>query len=549
MEVPAQQEHTMPRHTRPTYTALLPVLLLAFLLLSGCRKETQPAQATPDLPEAGSGVYVSITVTADGGFSPSSSRTGVPGTRVPNPGEDGDGEQPGTGDENMVHDINVFFLQTKDGKGLNTTDGASAVNVMSAYFDNLSPDPSGTVTTYTTQAEEVEGLAIGGTYDVLVIANAGNISSKIKTLEDLRNHAFDSPITDDTEKHFLMASSGSDREGNSDVDQITVIANNSPYNPATVSVCVERLAARVDYHLAGEGDATGKYKVGETGDYVQILGAALANKYAGSTYAFKRVTDGLVNMNSFIYLGDETTADGTGTASNYVVDTKWSAGGANNPELQYDQGFTSTDWSGTSTSDTEDDFADWKSAENYSNGITSEHDGVTYHLLDYTSENVVPADIVGGYYTVGDGSVSGLAMYCTGVVFKAQYLIDGNEANDNGEYNVYWYEGRAYSSIEGIGDENITDENYADHGVLKYPDGICYYTYWIRHADDGDPDKISPMEYATVRNNIYQLNVTSISGIGTPEPEDNIRADIEVYVVNWNKIETEDIVWGDSVND
>ena len=449
----------------------------------------------------------------------------------------------------MVHDINVFFLQTTDGKGLNTTGGASAVNVMSAYFDNLSPDPSGTVTTYTTQAEEVEGLAIGGTYDVLVIANAGKISSQIKTLGDLRNHAFDSPITGDTEKHFLMASSGSDREGNSVIDQITVIANNSPYNPATVSVCVERLAARVDYHLAGEGDATGKYKVGETGDYVQILGAALANKYAGSTYAFKRVTDGLESMNSFIYLGDENTVgDNPATASNYVVDTKWTTDNAYNPEPRYVQGFASTDWSGTSTSDTEDDFADWKSAENYSNGITSEHDGVTYHLLDYTSENVVPADIVGGYYTVGDGSVSGLAMYCTGVVFKAQYLIDG-KANDNGEYNVYWYEGRAYSSIADIGDEDITDKNYADHGVLKYPDGICYYTYWIRHADDGDPDKISPMEYATVRNNIYQLNVSSISGIGTPEPEDNIRADIEVYVVNWNKIETEDIVWGDSVND
>ena len=544
MEVPAQQEHTMPRHTRPTYTALLPVLLLAFLLLSGCRKETQPAQATPDLPEAGSGVYVSITVTADRGFGPSSARTGVPVTRVPNPGEDGDGEQSGTGDENMVHDINVFFLQTSDGKGLNTTDGASAVNVMSAYFDNLSPDPSGTVTTYTTQAEEVEGLAIGGTYDVLVIANAGNISSKIKTLEDLRNHAFDSPITDGVSgKHFLMASSGSDRNGNSVVDQITVIANNSPYNPATVSVCVERLAARVDYHLAGEGDATGKYKVGETGDYVQILGAALANKYAGTTYAFKRVTNGLENMNPFIYLGDENTVgDNPATASNYVVDTKWTTDNVYNPKPRYVQGFASTDWSGTSTSDTGDDFADWKSAENYSDGTTSEHDGVTYHLLDYTSENVVPADIVGGYYTVGDGSVSDLARYCTGVVFKAQYLIDGNEANDNGEYNVYWYEGRAYSSIADIGDgvpQDLDESKYADYGIVKYPDGICYYTYWIRHADDGDPDKISPMEYATVRNNIYQLNVSSISGIGGLTPEEgNIiirvtlaewRGDINIY--------------------
>lgn len=533
----------MPRHTRPTYTALLPVLLLAFLLLSGCRKETQPAQAIPDLPETGSGVYVSITVTADGGFGPSSARTGVPGTRVPDPGEDGDGEQSGTGDENMVHDINVFFFQTTDDKGMNTTDNASDVNVMSAYFDNLSPGPSGTVTTYTTRSEEVEGLAIGETYEVLVIANAGNLNGKITTLESLRNRTFGSPITDGKGvKHFLMASSGTDRNGNSVVDQITVIANNSPYNPATVSVCVERLAARVDYHLAGEGDATGKYKVGETGDYVQILGAALANKYAGTTYAFKRVTNGLENMNPFIYLGDENTVgDNPATASNYVVDTKWTTDNVYNPEPQYVQGFASTDWSGTSTSDTGDDFADWKSAENYSDGTTSEHDGVTYHLLDYTSENVVPADIVGGYYTVGDGSVSGLARYCTGVVFKAQYLIDG-KANDNGEYNVYWYEGRAYSSIADIGDgvpQDLDESKYADYGIVKYPDGICYYTYWIRHADDGDPDKISPMEYATVRNNIYQLNVSSISGIGGLTPEEgNIiirvtlaewRGDINIY--------------------
>lgn len=518
----------MPRHTRPTYTALLPVLLLAFLLLSGCRKEPQPAQATPDLPETGSGVYVSITVTANGGFGPSSARTGVPGTRVPNPGEDGDGEQPGTGDENMVHDINVFFFQTTGGNGMNTTDNASSVNVMSAYFDNLSPDPSGTVTTYTTRSEEVEGLAIGETYEVLVIANAGNLNGQITTLEDLRNRTFDSPITD-SEKHFLMASSGTDRNGNSVVDKITVIANNSPYNPATVSVCVERLAARVDCRWKEEYEINTEESGSQSKDKVEIKGAAIVNNYSEGTYAFKRVSKTSEKLESVIYLGDEKVENGV--ASNYVIDPGTASQNSRTYTVPFSI-FSNDDWQSKIT---------WKTPDQNITSTDPDTPSEEYGLLGYTTENVVTSDL----------ATASRSQYCTGVVFKAQYLIDG-KANDNGEYNVYWYEGRAYSSIADIGDgvpQDLDESKYADYGIVKYPDGICYYTYWIRHADDGDSDKISPMEYATVRNNIYQLNVSSISGIGTPEPEDNIRAEIEVYVVNWNKIETEDIVWGDSVND
>ena len=83
----------------------------------------------------------------------------------------------------------------------------------------------------------------------------------------------------------------------------------------------------------------------------------------------------------------------------------------------------------------------------------------------------------------------------------------------------------------------------ADYGILKYEDGICYYTYWIRHADDGDPTKISPMEYAIVRNNIYQLDVRSISGIGSVTPIEDAQVIITVYVVDWKDVPTIPVEW------
>ena len=511
MEVPAQQEHTMPRHTRPTYTVLLPVFLLAFLLLSGCRKETQPAQATPDLPEAGSGVYVSITVTADGGFGPSSSRTGVPGTRVPNPGEDGDGEQPGTGDENMVHDINVFFLTGNiPADGFSILDAKDAQVVASTYFseDEISPSASGDITMYTAQ-REIDGLAIGGTYHALAIVNAGEDLGN-KTVTDLQGLSFPeviNTVTEDgaTRRKFLMASAD-------DSGSFGIEPNNSPYNPTVVRISVERMAARVDCRWKEEYEIDTEESGSQPKDKVKITGAAIVNNYSGGTFAFKRVSETSEKLESVIYLGDEKVENRV--ASNYVIDPGTATASQNSRTYTVPFSIFSNDnWQSKIT---------WKTPDQNITSTDPDTPSEEYGLLGYTTENVVTSDL----------ATASCSQYCTGVVFKAQYLIDGNEANDNGEYNVYWYEGRAYSSIEGIGDENITDKNYADHGVLKYPDGICYYTYWIRHADDGDPDKISPMEYATVRNNIYQLNVTSISGIGGLTPEEG-NIIIRVTLAEW----------------
>ena len=81
-------------------------------------------------------------------------------------------------------------------------------------------------------------------------------------------------------------------------------------------------------------------------------------------------------------------------------------------------------------------------------------------------------------------------------------------------------------------------------GLSTYKKGICYYTYWIKHANDLDPnnDLVSGkdntggvMEYAIVRNNVYKLNVTSVSMPGNDIPGERT-VNINILVEDWRLI-------------
>ena len=48
------------------------------------------------------------------------------------------------------------------------------------------------------------------------------------------------------------------------------------------------------------------------------------------------------------------------------------------------------------------------------------------------------------------------------------------------------------------------------------------------------------MAYSIVRNNLYQLTVTSVSGIGDPQPGDS-ELTIEVAVGNWQAMDEENV--------
>lgn len=441
--------------------------LLSLLLLEACADSETLSLPMPDEGE-GSGVYVSISVAVADSQGTQSRAIGSP-----KPGEDGDGLQVGTGDENEVHDLNVFFFQgevdenTGERLGINSPN-ADKINIIHiAYFSDLIPEASGNITRYITPTREIDDLQIGQTYDVLVIANLGRNAEQLSGLDNnlasLRDYT-ELAMSEDKEDghHFRMASAGPE------VNSIKIIPNNSPTNPSIVSVDVERLAARVDCHIEDS------YQIEGTNDKVEIVGATLVNVYKKPSFLFKRVTDrtDLSSDYNFVYLGNELPLNGVGVASNYVIDPKTLDPSFIPGDMAYAHYYSDTDWNNI----------DWDFPET---SIIYYENGVEYKFLAYAQENIALAKDAGENYS-------------TGIVFKATYYEDG----------------------AGDGE-------------------TCYYTYWIRHADD-DSEEISPMEYAIVRNNIYQLDVQSVSGRGTDTPgtkETNIR--LKIIVIPWETVENE----------
>ncbi len=76
-----------------------------------------------------------------------------------------------------------------------------------------------------------------------------------------------------------------------------------------------------------------------------------------------------------------------------------------------------------------------------------------------------------------------------------------------------------------------------DGKVQAFRNGLCYYTWWIRHSDDNDEANNGVMEYAIVRNNIYYLRVKSVYTLGGYIPTEGLQC--EVYVKLWNVLEDE----------
>lgn len=78
------------------------------------------------------------------------------------------------------------------------------------------------------------------------------------------------------------------------------------------------------------------------------------------------------------------------------------------------------------------------------------------------------------------------------------------------------------------------------YGIRTFENGVCYYTYWIKHANDGDDNTKGIMEHAIVRNNIYKIQVTGVRDLGDdiPSEEDN-KLSIVVAVKDWTVLSKE----------
>ena len=242
---------------------------------------------------------------------------------------------------------------------------------------------------------------------------------------------------------------------------------------------------------------------------VTIESAVLVNDFIGGTYFLKR-TGSTVDASDVTYLGDETL-----NPANWVVDAFLTSEKKNELYRNYFTSFTSQ--------------SGWESLLKKGDEIKDSKEQ-TWYRIGYTMENTNQVQ-----------SESDLENYCTGMVFKAKFVPKNLDGYTGGTF--YRYKNTLYKSIEDLQSliPNLTEENCDEYGVDVYKDGYCYYTWWIKHNNDDNEAAFGPMEYAIVRNNIYQLKVTSIAGLGESEPGKSGNIVVIVAVQNWTMLTPEEL--------
>lgn len=211
--------------------------------------------------------------------------------------------------------------------------------------------------------------------------------------------------------------------------------------------------------------------------------------------------------------------------------------------------------------------------EGWTAGKDGKYDG--YKIWRYVTENTIPS--------MPRNQINGIS---TGVIFQGSLkCTDAADAATKTAMNtnhepVYAFDGKFYGSWASVGEfvtKNVSEPAYneliaaynscsttgteADKEKDRVSKGFAIYRYdpatngypmhfyyWNRHDDNGEPAVMGHMEFQVVRNNIYKLKVTKISGLGHPtkpgddpdpfDPEDpdeeeNVYFSVAVSMVPW----------------
>lgn len=573
------------KHVRLHHRPLLGAVLLA-AVLGGCGENDDLRAGQPS---TGAGKqYVSLTFTMP--TQDESSRAGNP-----TGGEGGDGYEQGQDNENTISTAVAFFFQNNRA-GVN---GDAYTPVRYMYFDDFQEytkgDGIGIDRVYKTAPIPTD---LYGEYNVLVVANPGSDSwwTSATTLGAVRDKKLTQAWTESNGNYtnFLMSSAK---------DTVIVIseANNTVSTAANTTVDVERMAARVDYKTLNSYTCKDPNYKNAT---VEIKGAVLVNNLTQpGSYAMKRVsatTGGTSN-----YLGDETLGAG-GLPDNWVLDpttnnkatatfgVSWQDGNASDPNW----------WSGKATTEKaiKKGNEDWNilgyTLENITAPDETKHGyntAVVFKAKFHPAEGSVPhyqdqdeatffelgntlyasmEDMMEDFSqprsisdmntainacanweavkafvnTLRDDDPCGYKLWLKGQIEAAANWTD--EVKESLTWTSYMLNECGYSATLENGvytvtinqGDKITADILADYGTRTYEDATCYYTWWIRHANDGEDKKNGVMEYAIVRNNIYELDVTSIYSLGGYIPNEEEKGFIvNVYVKDWTMLKGETI--------
>ena len=270
------------------------------------------------LPSKDMKAYLQVKVTVEGSGDTRASRA----TTEPQGGEDGNGREPGINKENDVNSLTVLLYESDK-------DDLSDDNAIIDYvytFTNLNKvtTSSGSDATYTTVPREIDPIIVGKDYHVLVIANAGDMTSKCKgkKISEIRDMQMDKVCTrNDVIANFsdFVMSSKKDAK----IDFSGTSGSGTETNPYLVDVDIERLAARIDIIPTATFDGTSQGYYYNVMDGTNVIGGFKLESVTptkvmtSGEYLIKRVSSD-VAVSSVTYFGLEAK-DADNKATNYVV--------------------------------------------------------------------------------------------------------------------------------------------------------------------------------------------------------------------------------------
>ncbi len=418
--------------------------LLALLLVMSFASCASDTTSDLPLPSKDMKAYLQVKVTVEGSGDTRASRA----TTGPQGGEGGDGRETGTNPENEVNSLAVLLYESDK-------DDLSDDNAIIDYvytFTNLTKattSASGSDATYTTVPKEIDPIIVGKNYHVLVIANAGDMTSrckgeKISKVRDLQMSKVCTRDADITNFSNFIMSSKKDA-------MIDFTKEGSETDPYQVTVDIERLAARIDIIPNATFDGTSQGYYYNVMDGTNVVGGFKLESVTPTKvmtkgeYLIKRVSSDKA-VSSVTYFGLETK-DAANKATNYVV-CPWSK-----------------DRTGLTLSNAEGPASLYNVKETTSTSTAVEE---ASYILDYVMEN-----------TTTDNAEAN----STGLIFKGKY----------------------YESSEW----NATKK----HPKAGFAGAEKEYTYTLRHSDpSGSGTTADPMHFGVVRNNIYQVKVEGVEG-------------------------------------
>lgn len=564
------------------------VLALA-VLSAGCTQNDLGEGLTGGGSKPGSFVTLSLT-------TPS-----APAMRAnPTGGEQGDGLETGQDYENEVKSAVAFFYQ---GSGVNA-EGTTRIQAAVPFtFTSYTAGGNGVDRVYTTTPQTVD--LDNGTYHLLLVANPGTDwwSGKSLTLGDVRDHIQQQAwqqAADGGYSDFVMTSAADatvtlNFNPENDPAKATVdverMAARLDYQASGSYTCqdpqysgatVEITGAALVNNLTAGSYLTKRVATDVNGTGLSYLGDETLDAGVQTNYVLDPWTAQKTAANNSFTIGDATAqpasalygvwfdgswADPNQWASYVKAGTSVSDGSETWQRIGYTlENTTAADEAGSRYS-TGVVFK----AKFHPQGVLNYTDGATFFSYGgnlYASMEDMMQHFYGSVFIKDFSQVTSCKTWGEVKAFIASTLL----TNDPSGYNTWLSkqaEGKAdadavtnlsslawdqymltecgYSkSADGVvtldQKGKVTRTALRPTGVHTYEDATCYYTWWVRHSNDGLDDTNGVMEYAIVRNNIYKLKVNSIYSLGgdIPTDEDNNLV-IEVYVKDWQLLPVEEL--------